>query len=94
VGDLLEGLRGLGVYDRALVVLASDHGEGLGEHGEEEHGILLYRNVLHVPLIVKLPKGARGRARAWRDRSGSWTCCPRWPRSRASRAPRTCPAIP
>ena len=38
----------------------SDHGEGLGDHGEAEHGILLYREALHVPLLVKLP---RGRAR-------------------------------
>jgi arylsulfatase A-like enzyme/tetratricopeptide (TPR) repeat protein len=66
LGALVDGLRGLGVYDRALVVLASDHGEGLGEHGEEEHGILLYRNVLHVPLIVKLPRALRAGARVAR----------------------------
>lgn len=44
-----------GLYDDALVILLSDHGEGLGEHGEAEHGMLLYRESLHVPLIVKLP---------------------------------------
>jgi arylsulfatase A-like enzyme/Flp pilus assembly protein TadD len=60
VGDLLAGLKRMAVYDDALVVLTSDHGEGLGEHGEDEHGILLYREVLHVPLIVKRP-GAAGR---------------------------------
>jgi choline-sulfatase len=58
VGDFLEELRRVGVYDRALVILLSDHGEGLGEHGEEEHGILLYRWALQVPLLLKLP-GAR-----------------------------------
>jgi arylsulfatase A-like enzyme/Flp pilus assembly protein TadD len=58
LGDLVEGLKRNAVYDDALVVLASDHGEGLGEHGEEEHGILLYREVLHVPLIVKRPRAA------------------------------------
>jgi arylsulfatase A-like enzyme/tetratricopeptide (TPR) repeat protein len=57
-GDLMEGLKREAAYDDALVVLASDHGEGLGDHGEEEHGILLYREVLHVPLIVKRPRGA------------------------------------
>jgi tetratricopeptide (TPR) repeat protein len=57
VGQLLDELRRLGVYDRALVVLLSDHGEGLGEHGEDEHGILLYREAIQVPLLVKLPGG-------------------------------------
>ena len=55
VGDLLDELDRLGVYDRALVILLSDHGEGLGQHGEEEHGVLLYASTLHVPLILKLP---------------------------------------
>lgn len=55
VGGLLEDLRRLGVYDRSLIVFLSDHGEGLGEHGEEEHGLFLYRTTLQVPLIVKLP---------------------------------------
>jgi arylsulfatase A-like enzyme/Flp pilus assembly protein TadD len=60
VGDLLDELRRLRVYDRSIVVVLSDHGEGLGEHGEEEHGILLYRWALHVPLFIKLPGGDRG----------------------------------
>jgi choline-sulfatase len=55
VGELLDGLKRLGRYDRAVVVLLSDHGEGLGDHGEAEHGILLYREALHVPLLLKLP---------------------------------------
>jgi arylsulfatase A-like enzyme len=59
VGALVRELRRLGLYERALVVVFSDHGEGLGEHGEDEHGILLYRWALHVPLLVKLPGGAR-----------------------------------
>ncbi len=62
VGGLLEELRRLGVYERALVIVLSDHGEGLGEHGEEEHGILLYRWALHVPLMLKLPGSARAGA--------------------------------
>jgi len=55
VGGLLDALRRLGVYDEAIIVLLSDHGEGLGDHGEREHGILLYREALHVPLLLKLP---------------------------------------
>ena len=41
-----------------MIVLLSDHGEGLMDHGEQEHGVLLYRESLQVPLIVK-PAGAR-----------------------------------
>jgi arylsulfatase A-like enzyme/Flp pilus assembly protein TadD len=57
VGAFLEDLKRLGVYDRAIVIVLSDHGEGLGDHGEEQHGVLLYREVLRVPLVVKLPGG-------------------------------------
>jgi arylsulfatase A-like enzyme/tetratricopeptide (TPR) repeat protein len=59
LGGLVAGLRQLGLYERALIVLVSDHGEGLGDHGEAEHGILLYREALHVPLLVKLPQSER-----------------------------------
>lgn len=56
VGSFLDELDRRGLYDRALIVVVSDHGEGLGDHGEVEHGLLLYREALHVPLIVKLPQ--------------------------------------
>lgn len=59
LGLLIERLEELGVYDDALVVLLSDHGEGLMDHGEMDHLILIYREVLQVPLIVKLPGGER-----------------------------------
>jgi choline-sulfatase len=52
-GKFLDFLRQRGLYDRAVVVLLSDHGEGLMDHGEQEHGVLLYRESLQVPLIVK-----------------------------------------
>ncbi len=55
VGELLQELKERGLYDQALIVFLSDHGEGLGEHGESEHGVLLYREVLQVPLLLKLP---------------------------------------
>jgi tetratricopeptide (TPR) repeat protein len=60
VGALLDHLRALGVYERAIVVVTSDHGEGLGDHGEEQHSLLLYREAIQVPLFLKLP-GSRGR---------------------------------
>lgn len=59
VGKFIERLKVLGIYDRAVIVLLSDHGEGLGDHGEGEHGVFLYREVLRVPLIVKLPNAHR-----------------------------------
>ena len=62
VGRLLDHLRSRGVYDEATIVLFSDHGEGLGDHGEEEHGIFLYRETIQIPLILKLP-GGRGAGR-------------------------------
>ncbi len=55
VGRLLDGLRAADLYDRATIILVSDHGEGLGDHGEQEHGLFLYRETIRVPLIVKLP---------------------------------------
>ncbi|MGE5278845.1 MAG: sulfatase-like hydrolase/transferase, partial [Acidobacteriota bacterium] len=64
VGRFVAFLKGRGLYERALIVFLSDHGEGLGEHGEDEHGILLYRSAIHVPLFLKLPKGALAGSRA------------------------------
>jgi tetratricopeptide (TPR) repeat protein len=59
VGDLIADLKRHGVYDKALIILLSDHGEGLNEHGEEEHGLFLYREALQVPLMVKLPQSRK-----------------------------------
>jgi len=59
VGRFLSLLKEKGLYDSALIVFLSDHGEGLGEHGEAEHGMFLYREALQVPLLVKLPGGRR-----------------------------------
>lgn len=52
---LLAGLDRLGVTERTLVVLTADHGESLGEHGEETHGVLLYDATLRIPLIFRYP---------------------------------------
>jgi arylsulfatase A-like enzyme/Flp pilus assembly protein TadD len=54
---LFKHLRQAGLYDRALIALVSDHGESLGEHGEDEHGFFVYNSTLHVPMILKLPRG-------------------------------------
>jgi choline-sulfatase len=55
LGGFLGYLKKNGRYDNALIVVVGDHGEGLGEHREDTHGIFLYDSTTHVPLIVKLP---------------------------------------
>jgi len=68
VGKLVAALQAKKLYDDALIVVASDHGESLGSHGEETHGVFLYDETIHVPLLVKLPQnqnaGKRVRSRA------------------------------
>ena len=64
VGRLLAALRGRKLYDGALIVIAADHGESLGAHGEETHGIFLYDENIHVPLLLKLPQNRAGKATA------------------------------
>ncbi len=63
LGRLLDYLKKRALYDRTLIVLAGDHGEGLGEHGEQTHGFFIYNSTLHVPLIVK-PVGAKIRSKS------------------------------
>ncbi|MBI4878982.1 MAG: sulfatase-like hydrolase/transferase [Planctomycetes bacterium] len=60
LGRLLDALDGLGRLEASLVAVLADHGEGLSDHGEEEHGIFLYEEAIHVPLLLRLPGGARG----------------------------------
>jgi arylsulfatase A-like enzyme/Flp pilus assembly protein TadD len=55
IQQLWEGLIHQGVADHTLLVITADHGEGLGEHGELNHGFLLYRSTTHVPLIIRFP---------------------------------------
>lgn len=60
VGRLLELLAQSGLQEKTLVVLLSDHGESLGEHGEETHGVFLYDSTMHVPLMVAGPAIRKG----------------------------------
>jgi len=55
IGRLLSGLEKAGILPGALVVVAGDHGEGLGEHGERQHGVFLYNYALQVPLLFVWP---------------------------------------
>lgn len=56
IGGFLAFLHAERIFDDAAIIFLSDHGEGLDDHGEDEHGILLYREALQVPLILKLPQ--------------------------------------
>jgi len=55
VGKLLAGLRRVGKYDDSIIAVMSDHGESLGEHGENTHGVFLYDSTISVPLAIKFP---------------------------------------
>ena len=55
LGHFFDTLRSAGALDHTLVVIAADHGESLGEHGERTHGLFAYDSTLRVPLIVWAP---------------------------------------
>jgi tetratricopeptide (TPR) repeat protein len=58
IGRLMAFLKDIGTLTNSLIVLAADHGEGLGEHGESTHGFFIYNSTLHVPLLIKVPGAA------------------------------------
>jgi len=58
VGRVMEHLRAAGLYESSLIVVIGDHGEGLGDHHEPDHGIFLYDSTLRIPLIVRSPDPA------------------------------------
>ena len=58
VGRLIHYLKTHQLYDRSTIVLLSDHGEGLADHGEQEHGLFLYDEIIRVPLIIKQESNA------------------------------------
>jgi len=55
MGKLFKQLKASGLYDNTLVAVTADHGESLGAHGEDEHGVFLYDETIHVPLLIKFP---------------------------------------
>ena len=59
VGPLVEGLRASGLYDDTLLIVTADHGEELYDHQGWGHGHALWEEIVHVPLIVKFPRGRR-----------------------------------
>jgi choline-sulfatase len=67
LGKLIAWLKQSKLYDSSVIVATSDHGESLGEHGEDEHGFFIYNATVHVPLIVKPPAGSGIPAQRRRD---------------------------
>ncbi|MEI6669628.1 MAG: sulfatase-like hydrolase/transferase [Acidobacteriota bacterium] len=63
IGRVVTALKQRRLYDNALIIFLSDHGEGLGDHGEVEHGLFLYRETIRVPLVIKLPGSRRAGTR-------------------------------
>lgn len=57
LGRVFTRLREANVLDDTIVIVTSDHGEHFGEHGLTDHGNSLYRELLHVPLIIRMPGG-------------------------------------
>ncbi|HSR53994.1 MAG TPA: sulfatase-like hydrolase/transferase [Acidobacteriota bacterium] len=55
IGRLISALKQRDEYADSLIAVTSDHGESLGEHGEPNHGLLLYETTTRIPLIFKLP---------------------------------------
>ena len=58
VGDFLQKMRSLGIYDESLIIFTSDHGEEFWEHDKWGHGHSVYDELLRVPLLIKLPGSA------------------------------------
>ena len=58
LGRLITWLKNNHLYERTMIVLLSDHGESLGDHGEKEHGFFVYNSTVHIPLIVKPTAGS------------------------------------
>ena len=61
-GRILDFLRQRGRLEQTIVVVIGDHGEGLGDHGENAHGVFVYESVIRVPFIIRAPfEGLRAR---------------------------------
>ncbi len=55
LGKFISFLKEQELYDHSLIIVAADHGEGLGDHNEDGHGMFLYETTVHVPLILRAP---------------------------------------
>lgn len=58
VGALRKALEARGLWEKTVVIVAADHGEGLFEHGWIGHNVHVYEEATHVPLVIRFPRGA------------------------------------
>jgi len=75
LANFISYLKAHSAYDDSLIVVVGDHGEGLGEHNEDTHGIFLYDSTTHVPLILKLP-GAKDAGKVVDEQVGTLDIMP------------------
>jgi len=61
MGRFISGLKERGMYDDSIIILTSDHGDATGEFGRRSHSHIIYPEVMHVPLIIHLPKSMQGK---------------------------------
>lgn len=55
IGEIIKSLKSKGLYDNTLIIITSDHGQALNEHGFVGHGIFLSKEIIEIPLIIKYP---------------------------------------
>jgi phosphoglycerol transferase MdoB-like AlkP superfamily enzyme len=61
MGEFISGLKSRGMYDNSVIILTSDHGDATGEFGRQTHSHIIYPEVMHVPLIIHLPRSMRAK---------------------------------
>jgi hypothetical protein len=61
LGKFFDLLKARGMYDNSIIILTSDHGDATGELGRRGHALFIYPEIMHVPLIVHLPKAMQGK---------------------------------
>ena len=61
IGRLMRGMDRIGVLENTVVVIMADHGDNFGEHGLIRHGLCLYDTLVHVPFVIRVPGGHRGK---------------------------------
>lgn len=63
LGKFIEAIDAMGLAENTIVIVASDHGEEFGDHGDTLHMKTVFRESLHVPLLIRMPDGTAGRVR-------------------------------
>ena len=60
IGELIDRIKNIGLYESSLIIITSDHGEAFGERNLMEHGVSVYQDQDYVPLIIKFPNAEEG----------------------------------